>query len=270
MQELKGSADDLLEQARSVAQGNNAASGDLLRQYLAREHVLTWLASVTQNPTEALAAAKLALCLDPEDEVARQAIATVYRESVTTGRGKPSAIQPPERQEVLVTPQQLERQEPPVTPAIATGMTLAEARATLWPFEGGKQTIGGLLDTGTKTLKDFAWAFTKANSRQVRDACKTILLTQLLDVELGPPARPLRVISGSRYLEQQERQAVTAVGRLHGAVITLFVVGLVVAVVGVVASVFAGGAVADVLAGPVALGGMVVFYLPRGDVAAAA
>jgi hypothetical protein len=86
MQELKGNADALLEQARSVAQSNNAASADCLRQYLAREHVLTWLASVTQNPTEALAAAKLAVCLDPEDEVAWQVIATVYREGVTTGQ----------------------------------------------------------------------------------------------------------------------------------------------------------------------------------------
>lgn len=252
MQDLKGSADELLEQARSVAQDSTAASAEHLRQYLAREHVLTWLASVTQNPTEALAAVKLALCLNPDDEVAQQAIAAVYRETVTAGRG------------LALGAQRVEQPAPPAKPAFETGLTLAEARAVLWPFEGGKQTIGELLDSGAKTLRDLAWAYGKANSRQVRDACKTLLLAQLLDAEPKEPRRPLRVLSGSRYLEQQEREALVTMGRLHGAVITLFVVGLIVAVVSAVAVVLGGGTVADVLAGQVALGGVVVFYLILG------
>ncbi|GAB4211727.1 MAG: hypothetical protein OHK0022_46600 [Roseiflexaceae bacterium] len=233
--------DELLEQARASArQNDHAASRELLRQYLTRQHALTWLARVTTDPEEARAAALLALRLNPDDEIAQRALASVGQPaepstaSITTDEGPAltEALAPVEVPTPAEAPALTETPplaEPPASITFVTGLTLAEARATIWPFEGRNRTIGDLLDSGAKTLKDIAWAYTAKVSAQVRVACKTILLAELLDQEPAQLPRPLRVIGGSRYTEEQERKALWGMGALSGAMVALCTLCLVVA-----------------------------------------
>lgn len=197
------SADELLEQAKNSArQQDDAMSRGYLLQYLTRQHALTWLARVSSDTNEALTAAELALCLDPGDEVAQRAIAAVG------GRSNGTLDRRPERHELSTKI------------SLITGMTLAQARTTDWPFENIHRPIGELLDSNRKTLKDLAWAYTIANKPELREATRTILLTHLLGPETEHPPKPLRVINGSRYSEQEERRAAAVAAFLAGVCLT--------------------------------------------------
>ena len=197
------SADELLEQAKSSAKLQDVAmSRGYLKQYLTRQHALTWLARVSPDTNEALTAAELALCLDPRDEVAQRAIAAVG------GRSNGTLDRRPERHELSTKI------------SLITGMTLAQARATNWPFENTHRPIGELLDSNIKTLKDVLWAYTIANKPELREATRTILLTHLLGAETEHPPKPLQVISGSRYSEQEERRAAVIASFLAGVCLT--------------------------------------------------
>lgn len=208
------SADELLEQAKiSIKNQDNLTARNYLRDYLTRQHSLIWLAHVSSDNNEALTAAELALCLNPDDEVAKRAIATVG------GRANATLIQ------------QKGRHELSAKIFVATGMTLGQARATNWPFENIHRPIGELLDDHTKTLKDLAWAFTIAKTPTLREATRTILLTHLLGAEPEQGMRPVRVIDGSRYNERRERSAISLAGLSAGAAITLFGVALILGVV---------------------------------------
>lgn len=242
MESRSPTADELLEQARtSVRQNNPQASRELLRQYLTRQNVLTWLAHVSTDPYEMRTALQLALSLNPNDTNAQRALAQIEPVAAPSSANGSALGQP----------------QPPDALTFATGMTMAQARATLWPFEGSNRPIGELLDSRAKSLKDIAWAYTRTSSAQVRAACKTILLAELLEQEPAQPARPLRVIGGSRYTEEQERDAVRGIGSLSGALITLCIVSLVVAAISIV--VLLGGLFTKSFP-PFAIVGLVALY----------
>jgi hypothetical protein len=85
-------------------------------------------------------------------------------------------------------------------------MTLREARAVNWPFRGINQPIGDALDAGLISLRDLGWALQGTQGR-VQTAARTILFTHVAGIEPATLPRPLRIISGSRYVERQERRA---------------------------------------------------------------
>ncbi|HEU4321720.1 MAG TPA: nuclease-related domain-containing protein [Roseiflexaceae bacterium] len=220
MQPSISTADELLEQARASARrDDHAASRELLRQYLTRQHALTWLARVSADPEEARAAAQLALHLNPDDEIAQRALASVGQpvEPGAAGDRVPEVLPPAEEPASAEAGASAEVPTAPIT--LVTGLTLAEARATIWPFDGRNRSIGELLDSRTKPLKDLAWAYGASTSAQVRAACRTILLAELLDQPPAALPRPLRVLGGGRPAEVQEQQHLTRGAFLSGVVI---------------------------------------------------
>jgi hypothetical protein len=189
MTNAEPNADELLEYARDARQRNDEqASLGFLRTYLQRGRVLLWLAKLSSDPQEALAAAELAFRLDPADEVAQRAIRAA-REQV--------AALPPEAR----TGDELS-----VAVMLTTGMTLREARAVIWPFRNINVPIGDALDAGRIGLRDLAWAVERIQGR-VQTAARTILFAKVAGQEPAKPPRPLRVITGPRYAERQERRA---------------------------------------------------------------
>lgn len=183
------SADNLLEQARDARQRNDEqASASFLRSYLQRGRALLWLAKLTSEPGEALAAAELALQLDPSDEVTLRA--------VRTARERNGTMSPVDQAEADLA----------ASVVLTTGMTLREARAVIWPFRGINKPIGEALDAGLIRLRDLGWAVERPAGR-VQMAARTILFNHIARIEPATLPRPLSVINGSRYAERQERRS---------------------------------------------------------------
>lgn len=191
-------------------------SRDLLRDFLMHDYALLWLirANLKRDLTEAHTAAQLALALAPEDEAVQRALVSVNQKADTR------ADRPPPQKDLAARI------------ALTTGMTLTQARAVIWPFNGLHRPIGELLDAGTKTLKDLIWASEREiqspRDAHLRDAARTILLTHLLGADPKEPPRPLRVMTGSRYIERQERIAVLLTGLSSGVALLLLVAALIV------------------------------------------
>jgi hypothetical protein len=189
MTSAEPNADDLLERASDARQHHDEqASVGFLRAYIQRGRALLWLAKLTPEPLEALSAAELAFRLDPTDEVAQRAI--------LAARERIGAIAPKART----------RDELSAAVVLTTGMTLREARAVIWPFRDINQPIGDALDAGLITLRDLGWALEHRQGR-ILTAARTILFTQIASLEPATLPQPLRVISGSRYAEYQERRS---------------------------------------------------------------
>ncbi len=99
-------------------------------------------------------------------------------------------------------------------------MSLEDARQVIWPFNGHYGPIGELLDAGTLTMRDMAWAACMApriNTR-VREAARTILGYKLSlprsnnnTLSAGP-----RVVTGSTYLQRMEWWSVAEIGLYLG------------------------------------------------------
>jgi hypothetical protein len=206
-------ADQLLERAIELRRKDQLAeSYRYLRAYLLRDHVLLRLARMSTQLDEARSAAQLALSLEPSADLAQRVRLDVER------RFAHAAGQPPGQEHW------------PTIIALTTGLTLAQARAVNWPFNGINRPIGEILDDGTRTLKDMLWACDNARDTRVRDAARTILLTHLLDAAPEQSPKPLTIIMGSRYSERQERIALVIAGAGVG-------VGLLLSTVMVVAGV---------------------------------
>jgi Holliday junction resolvase-like predicted endonuclease len=201
------------EAIRLHREGQHQASRDCLCRFLLQQpaHIdaLLWLARVTPDPQEALAAAELALKLDPQNDVAQRAVIAV----------RERAAQSPKRP--------LEKESLSATVALSTGMTLAQARAVRWPFRNINRPIGESLDDGTLTLRDLAFAVENAWDIWVRDAARTLLLFQLLAAEPQELPKPPVVIQGSRYTEYQERRYLLLSGLVGGALLALDAVYLI-------------------------------------------
>lgn len=187
-------------------------SRQILRDFLLRDpaniDALLWLAKVTRDPREAAAAAELALALEPQNEIAKRAVAAVQTQ--------PLASTEP---------------APPVDILRLTGMTLSQARGVLWPFqwpeECYKRPIGVLLDEGRISMKNLGYAAESAFDSHVRQAARTMLLARLLGGELREPPSPLRVVEGYAYTAYQERQWLTFLGAVGGATLVLVAISIV-------------------------------------------
>jgi hypothetical protein len=197
-------------------QNQLAESRQILREYLSSQpgnvEALLWLAKVTSDSREAVAAAELALALEPENEIAKRGVLAVHAR--------------------FDAPQQ---DEPPIDIARTTGMTLTQARAVKWPFQNINRPVGVILDDGTKRLRDLAWAFEDEQvwDTNLKQAARTILLSRLLGDKLKEPPPPLEVIEGSAYTAYKERAWLSVNGILLGlgvgGVITM-IIGWVVVV----------------------------------------
>jgi hypothetical protein len=189
-------------------QNQPAESRQILRDYFATQpgnvEALLWLAKVTSDSREAIAAAELALALEPDNEIARRAVASVS--------AKPDLEQ---------------NAELAIDVMRVTGMTLAQARAVKWPFNGLNRQVGVLLDESDEatdykakslTLRDLAWAFEneKIWSSDIKQAARTLLLSRLLGDKLKEPPLPLKLIEGSAYTAYKERAWLGVNGILLG------------------------------------------------------
>jgi hypothetical protein len=202
-----------------------AESRQILRDYLVAQlgnvEGLLWLAKVTTDSREAIAAAELALALEPENEIAKRAVVAVHAKSESE-----------------------QKAESPIDIMRVTGMTLAQARAVKWPFNGLNRQIGVLLDESDVapdyrskplTLHNLAWAFEneKVWSSDIKQAARTLLLSRLLGDRLREPLPPLTVIEGAGYSAYQERKSLVGGGLVYGlgfAAITVAVVVLVISI----------------------------------------
>jgi hypothetical protein len=187
--------------------GRQQESRDHLCDFLLRQpaHIdaLLWLAKVAPDRQEAVAAAELALKLDPGNEIAQRAVIAV-RERAEESPG-----------------QAAEQAELSAAVALSTGMTLTQARAVKWPFRGINRPTGEALDEGIIDLRDLGWAVENAWDTRVRDAAKTILLTHLVGAEPVETPLPLKVVVASRFSESQERRNLVYFAALSGASLLL-------------------------------------------------
>ncbi len=126
---------------------------DLLKSDPHLMHALLWLARVSSDDREAIAAAELALSLQPDNEIAQRAVAALRCRNLD-----PSASE--SKLEVMRL----------------TGMTLSQARAVTWPFRGLNRPLGVLADEGKLTLKDLAYAVEAAREQPLKQAARTLLL----------------------------------------------------------------------------------------------
>lgn len=96
----------------------------------------------------------------------------------------------------------------PPRPPAAVGISLEEARGTLWPFAPHQgQPMGSLSDTRQLSLKDLAYAVENAWDDRVRQAAMALLLVRL-DQELAEPPREAggpRVHAPERSHTEQEQ-----------------------------------------------------------------
>lgn len=188
----------ITEAIRLFKSGKCEESARVLHDFLSSQsqsvEALLWLARVTPNDREAIAAAELALSLQPENETARRAVAAVQSRDP---KRDPASNQ--------------------VETLRITGMTHSQARAVNWPFNGLNRPIGVLLDEGSLALKDLAWATQNARNTLIQQAARTLLLNSLLGEEQKESPRPLMVMEGTDYSGHMQRRSLALEGLLLGA-----------------------------------------------------
>lgn len=190
-------------------QNQLAESRQILREYLSSQpgnvEALLWLAKVTSDSREAIAAAELALALEPENEIAKRAVLKVHAQNDATHES--------------TAPLDISR---------LTGMTLSQAREVIWPFNDLHRPIGVLMDEGIKSIRDMAWAAAEVRDPRLKEACRTIVLAQLVGESSAEPTQPARVIDGYSYTALQERRSILLGGAMFGLSALFLVIGMVV------------------------------------------
>lgn len=197
------STPSLLERAKALVKSQNNAAGHQILQQILKENpetiqTLLWLARATSDEREAQAAANLAYSLAPDNEIAKRALAALA-EKFPTSNGKAF-------HEI----------------SQFTGMTIAQARAVSWPFKGYNRPVGLLCDEQKIDGRDLAWAAENAFDPNVKNAARTVLLTNLLQEELHEPAPPAKVIEGPSHSARQERFSFLYSGIIFGVLVTFF------------------------------------------------
>lgn len=212
-------SDDALRRAAEARKaGDEAMASSLLREYLLRDRALLWLAKLSSDPDEALAAAELALRLAPGDETVQRAIVAVRERAGALPDSTPS-------KETIAA-----------TITLNTGMTYQEACAVTWPFKRLNRPIGDALADKTICLRDLAYAIEEARDPRLRDAARTVLVTHLVGVEPAQAVRPPKVLRGSRFTERQERRSLL----LTGVLVTIGLICCVILVLGSIYSLLTG------------------------------
>ncbi len=113
-------------------------------------------------------------------------------------------------------------------PMLEAGITLEQARTTLWPFREFKgQPMGMLVEARQLTLKDLGYAIENARDERVRQAASVLMAMRLNQVVKEPPlpASPLKVLSGGRsYAERRETLLTLIQGMIAGAIVGAYAV----------------------------------------------
>jgi Nuclease-related domain len=187
---------------------------ELLRSNPKNFDALLWLAKVAPVDREASAAAELALALEPENETAKRAVAAI--------QARP--------QKPTNAAQQIDIMR-------ITGMTPLQARAVVWPFRRLYRPIGVLLDEGKIDAGQLLYGVQHAYDSSLKEAARTLLLTEILGDKLKESPRPLTVVEGADYSGYQVRRSTALAGLFGGVAITSFVLGLGAWVVGIILAV---------------------------------
>jgi hypothetical protein len=118
-----------------------------------------------------------------------------------------------------------------VPASLEFGITVEQARATIWPYRELKgQTMGALVDARQLTLKDLAFAVEKAREDHLKRAAALLLALRLGQVvsEPPPPAGPLRVLcAGRSYAQRREQILLLFEGMFFGAMLCLAMTALI-------------------------------------------
>jgi Nuclease-related domain len=179
-------APEINEAIKLYNAGQQPQSLEILRTYLVQapslKDGLLWLAKVSNDKHEAIAAAELAFALFPNEEVTQRAVAAVSLR-FKDKNDPASAI------DVL---------------RIA-GMTQAQARLVIWPFRNLYRPIGVLLDEGKLTVKDLGFAVETAFDPQLKRAATTLLLGKLLSDGLKEPPPPMQVFGLGSHAARRAR-----------------------------------------------------------------
>jgi hypothetical protein len=181
---------EITDAVKAHKEGRIEESRQILKQLLQRVpgtvEALLWLARVSPDNREALAAAELALALalGPDIEIAQRAVLAVQARANVD-----------------------EDQRAQIDVFRLTGMTRTQARAVIWPFKGLNKPVGILLDEGTVLIKDLAYGAENAFDQRVRQAARTLWLHSMLEglPDAQEPPAPMKVIQGSNYSLAQER-----------------------------------------------------------------
>ena len=190
-----------LEEARSVLwlRNNCRPLGELLGEGFLNQRRLEWAAAKAYDPKLKQAAAVLL------DWMKRTPAAPAHQE--------PSAPSPPHKESL---------------PAVEAGITIEQARATLWPFKPFKgQPMGALVDTRQLTMKDLGYAIETAWNESVRRAAIVLTALRLNQAvkEPSPPAGPLKVVSGGRSYAERKQFLLTMIeGLILGAALSASIV----------------------------------------------
>jgi hypothetical protein len=190
-----------LEEARAVMWLKNYGRpiGELLDEGYINQDRLEWAAKNAYNPQ------------------IKQA-ATVILASMRQAASTPSKSPAPKAETLQLPP-------------FEAGVTIEQARATLWPFKDFKgQPMGMLVDTKQLTLKDLGFAIDNAWDERVRRAASVLMAARLNQVvkEPPPPAGPLKVLSAGRSYAQRRESLLTLIaGIIWGITLTLLVVAFI-------------------------------------------
>ena len=186
-----------LEEARSVRwfRSYNRPIGELLDEGRINQDNLEWAA---QN------------AYDPRIKQASTVILDWMKQATQTSKGNQPPVSQPESTPI---------------PATEVGMTIEQARATLWPFrEFRGQPMGPLVDTRQLTLKDLVYAIDNAWDERVRRAAILLMAVRLNQAvkEPAPPTGPLKVLSGGRSFAERRQLFLSLIqGVVVGVVLTL-------------------------------------------------
>jgi hypothetical protein len=144
-------------------------------------------------------------------------------------------------------------------PTLDAGITIEQARSTIWPFQSLRgQPMGELVDTRQLTLKDLGYAVENAWEDHLRRAAAVLMAVRLGQAIEEPPspAGPLKVVSGGRSYAEERQLALTM---LQGFALGIISAGLIGAlVVSITTSVSQGKSLAKLFT---SLSGVVVFVL---------
>jgi hypothetical protein len=132
-------------------------------------------------------------------------------------------------------------------PTLEVGMTIEQARATLWPFqypEGLKgQPMGTLVDTKQLMLKNLEFAIDRAKANKDERVWRaavvlaSVRLEQIVK-EPPPPAGPLKILSAGRsYAERRQYQWTLILGMIFGSLFTICAVMILYSFSGIVSRV---------------------------------
>lgn len=122
-------------------------------------------------------------------------------------------------------------------PPLEIGMTIDQARKTLWPMNPFKaQPMGSLVETKQLSLKDLGYAIEHAWDKRVRLASILLMATNLdQKIKETPPSGQLHVVSSGRsYAERRQILIALVQGVILGAGIVIAFLMVILSIGGII------------------------------------